>query len=173
MITIEQKSPLRWMVAKTMARAEKQVAEYCTRKGILAYLPLRRSVRRYPHRIKTFMVPMFPGYVFFQLDPIDKLLVQECRHTAMIIVPDDSMEELLVQELNDLQICEQATAEGEVDVRPEIAEGKIVEIRTGPFMGMHGIVNRRKGHTRLTVNIELIGQSVTIELDVGEVEVEF
>ena len=37
---------------------------------------------------------------------------------------------------------------------------------------MNGIVERRNQRARVTVNVDMLGQSVSVELDLGEVEVE-
>ncbi len=169
----EYRPPSRWMVVHTMSRAEKQVHAWCERLGILSYLPLRRSVRRYARRVATHMVPIFSGYVFIQMDPLDKHLVEESKHAASVLVPDEKMELQLIQELRALYLLEQATEAGELVVRPEIVPGQSVVLKSGPFAGINGIVVHRRHQARLAVNIEMIGQSVSVEVDVGEVEMEW
>lgn len=169
-MVIEQQPGLRWIVVRTKARCEKKVAELCERTGIVCYLPLRHSVRRYQNRIVTFMVPIFGGYVFTQIDPSNRKALEESRHVAHTIVPDELMEKVLVRELNDLLILERATTDGELVVRPEIAVGTEVRIGSGPLAGINGIVVRRKRQARVAVNIDLIGHSVSVEIDVGEID---
>ena len=43
---------------------------------------------------------------------------------------------------------------------------------TGPLAGLNGIVTRRKNRIRLTVNVEMVGQSVSLDVDVAEVEID-
>ena len=162
-----------WHVARTKPRCEKKLAEYCQRCGVACYLPLRRSVRRYDARVFTFMVPIFSGYVFVQIEPTRRPVVVESRHIATLIVPEGAMEDALVGELNDVLILERAQLAVELIVRPEIEVGRLVTIRTGALAGLRGIVSRRKSKARLAVNVEMVGQSVSIELDVGEVEIEY
>lgn len=171
-VIIEKRDNQSWMVVRTKARCEKKFAEYCAKRGCQYYLPLRRSIRRYRTRSVEFMVPLFPGYVFAQVAPSQKLLLQESTHTATVLVPDSAMESQLVDELNGVQLLVRATSEGELVVRPEIQRGRAVWVRSGPLSGMSGIVIHRKNKTRLVVNVEMIGQSVMIDMDVDELILE-
>jgi transcription antitermination factor NusG len=170
--TIEKRPGLRWLVARTRPRAEKKFAEYCSKREVTHYLPLRRSVRRYKRRVVTFDVPMFPGYIFVQIPADDYSCLHESFHFLCVVDTRESVEDRLIDDLNDLQRLEEATDSGEVEVRAEIVPGRTVRVETGPFMGLNGIVTRRKGKERITVNIDLIGQSVSVEMDVGEVGLE-
>ena len=170
---IEKIPDKQWMVVKTKARCEKKFAEYCRKLSIVHYLPLRRSVRRYSNRKVEFSVPMFSGYVFAQINPNEKIKLLESRQSARVIAPDENMETKLVQELNDIKILINATLEGIILVRPEIQIGNFVRIRSGPLVGLTGIVTQRKNKTRVTVNVEMIGYSVSIDLDVSEIDIEF
>lgn len=133
-----------WMVVKTKARCEKKFAEYCRRLSIVHYLPLRKSIRRYSNRKVEFTVPIFSGYVFAQIDPSEKTKLLEPRHSAHVITPDESMEQKLVGELNNIKILVNATLKGTVLVRPEIQLGECVRIKSGVVAGLTGIVTQRK-----------------------------
>lgn len=173
MVTIAKEDGKRWLVIKTRARAEKKVARFCDRLGVSHYLPLRRSVRRYQGRAVVHDVPIFTGYVFAQIALAELGQLEELRHVAHCMVPDLSMEKGLIRELNDLQLLSKAAADGELMVRPEIEAGKLVTITHGPMSGLSGVVVRRKKQTRVAVNVEMIGQSVSIEADVGELEIDW
>ncbi len=171
-VTIEACADMRWLVVKTRPRCEKKLAAYCFRRHVTTFLPLRRSIRHYPHRTVEFLIPMFAGYVFAQIDPGQTLTIMESRQAADVIVPDATMESHLITELNDLQFLIHATDEGTLEIRPEIQPGHPVTITGGALAGMSGIVTRRNNRTRVTVNVEMIGHSVSIDLDVGEIEVD-
>ena len=171
--TIEKNPEKMWMVVKTKPRCEKKFSEYCTATGITHYLPLRRSVKRYQNKRVEFMIPMFGGYVFAQINPESKILLLKPFHSAQIITPDLRMEEKLIQELNDIKTLINATSEGKIFVRPEIQIGKCVRIKTGAMAGLCGIVTRRNTQVRITVNVEMVGYSVSVDTDVGGVEIDF
>ncbi len=171
-VEITRKPDHTWIVVRTKPRCEKKLNEFCKNRGIVSYLPLRRSVRRYRNRKVEFMVPIFSGYVFCHVPIAQYSTVNECRHTAHILRPDSDMEDQLIEELRGIRIFEAAMKEGEITVRPEIEVGRRVNIKSGPLSGLTGIVTRWKGKVRLAVNVEMVGQSVSIEVDAAEVELD-
>ena len=171
-VEIARHPDAKWVVVRTRPRCEKKFAEFCTKRDLTCYLPLRRSVRRYRHRVAEFMIPLFSGYVFSQVSAGQQSDVNECHHVAHLLVPNATMETQLVRELQDVQRLERATMEGEIEVRPEIRVGRPVVIKGGPLSGLTGIVTRRKNKMRLTVNVEMVGQSVSVDVDAVEVEIE-
>ncbi|MFO1491408.1 MAG: FkbM family methyltransferase [Kiritimatiellia bacterium] len=52
-----------------------------------------------------------------------------------------------------------------VEVLPYIVQGKTVRILGGMLKGTEGVVQHIKGRDRVVLNIELIGQSVAVEID--------
>jgi len=161
-----------WSAVRTKARCEKKAATWCERCGIPYYLPLRRSVRRYEKRRAEFLVPLFTGYIFALIAPEEKTDLATSPHVAVVLLPDTMMAATLVRELNDVLVLERAVGEGELEVRPEIEVGKLVEIRGGPLAGVHGVVTQRRNRCRLTVNVEMVGQSVSLDVDADEVELQ-
>ena len=130
-------------------------------------------MKRYGKRSVEFTIPMFQGYVFAQIQTQNKITLLESRHSAQIITPDDKTENNLVFELNDIRRLIQATVEGKLLIRPEIKVGNVVQIRSGPLVGLSGIVSLRNKLARITVNVEMIGYSVSVDLDANEVEIEY
>jgi transcription antitermination factor NusG len=51
---------------------------------------------------------------------------------------------------------------------PYLAAGRHVEVSSGPFTGLKGILLRRKGKFRFVISIELIQRSVAIDIDGGD-----
>lgn len=162
----------RWTPAYCKPRTEKVVAEYCARHGIPCYLPLLRQKRRYQRRTVEVFLPMFRGYVFAWLGEDNRARFLESHRIVHLVEVDDAQEGVLVAELGELQRLEQAQGTVELEVMPEIRPGTMVAVADGPLRGTTGIVEVRKGKTRVIVNIELLGRSVVAEMDLGELEVE-
>jgi transcription antitermination factor NusG len=169
-IDISTQPGLSWHPAYCRARTEKVVAEYCERHGIPCYLPLLRRRKRYQRRTVETHLPMFPGYVFVQLGPDNRTKFLECHRIVHIVDVNPSQEAILISELTALQHLEEAQAEVDLEVMPDIKPGTEVTVTDGPLAGTTGIVERRKGKTRVTVNIELLGRAVVAEMDLGELE---
>ncbi len=160
----------RWTAAHTKSRCEKVVSLHCERHAIPHYLPLLRRAKRYQRRTVETFLPMFPGYLFVQLNAETLTTLLRSHRVVQLLRTDETTEKVLVEELRQIQQLEQIQREAELLVQPDLAPGKPVLITAGPLAGLSGIVQRRRNTTRVTVNVELLGQSVSAELDIGEVE---
>ena len=68
--------------------------------------------------------------------------------------------------LHQLRQIRQALAVGDVvEVMPFIEEGKAVRVTGGSFKGLEGKIIRVKGQTRVVMNVDMIQQSIAIEVD--------
>jgi transcriptional antiterminator RfaH len=171
-IQIEAVAGSRWTAIHARPRCEKQLESFCRKNGIPCYLPLRRRAKRYQRRTVETFLPMFPGYVFARLEPDDKGILYQSNRIAAILPVSETEEPRLISELRSIQILEQASLEEQLMVNPELKTGDVVLITAGPLQGTCGIVEQRRNTTRVTVNVEILGQSVSAELDVGEVEID-
>jgi transcriptional antiterminator RfaH len=163
---------LLWMPIRTKPKKEKKLAEYCEANNIIYYLPLTKSVKRYGRKTVEFYPPMFQGYIFCQLDhDLYKLLVRS--HGVFFKVNiDEVLEVQLIKDLKSIQNIEKVSTKKEVTIKPELAEGEQVVITDGPMQGTTGVITRRAGDIIVTVNVDILGQSVSVKMDIGEIELE-
>ena len=83
---------------------------------------------------------------------------------------DTYSEKKLKRDLKTLRIFERLSNSCQVEVKPEIIKGTVVEITSGSFRGIEGIVESRKNHSFLIVNIDMLGQSVKTEIKAEHLE---
>ena len=161
---------LLWMPIRTKPKKEKKLAEYCEANKITYYLPLTKSVKRYGRKTVAFYPPMFQGYIFCQLDhDLYKLLVRS--HGVFFKVGIDEVTEIqLIEDLKSIQKIEEISTIKEVIIKPELVEGESVIVTSGPMQGTSGIITRRAGDVIITINVEILGQSVSAKMDIGEIE---
>ena len=57
-----------WYAVYTIVRHEKAVNSSLINKNIDTFLPIREVVNRWKDRNKKVMLPLFPGYIFVNLD---------------------------------------------------------------------------------------------------------
>lgn len=153
--------PRAWVVLHTRPRCEKKVMDFCERGGMPVYLPLQRRVHHYGARERVFWSPLFPGYTFSVAAPVEKAQLRQNRHVANLLEVLD--QEKLVDQLRQIRT---ALAAGDVvDVMPYLETGKRVRVTSGPLKGLEGIVARVKGRTRVVINVDMIRQSVVVEVD--------
>jgi transcription antitermination factor NusG len=155
-----------WKVLFVKPRTEKKITEYCDLYGISSYLPLREKTRVVQRRKVTFMLPVFPGYVFASFPAEQRLQLLQTNLLVRILEPSNPR-----RMLRDLIMVRRA-----LKVNPALtptkplALGRQVRIIGGPFMGIEGRVARMAGVLKVVLNIELIGQAVSVTAKTDQIE---
>ncbi|GAG01597.1 unnamed protein product, partial [marine sediment metagenome] len=80
-------------------------------------------------------------------------------------VPDQAR---LVDEL--LSIQRLLASKAGIDAYPHLGRGTACRIRTGPLAGLEGRVERRKGQVRFVVDVTILGQGASVEIDADAIE---
>ena len=157
-----------WKVLFVKPRTEKKVSEYCELYGVHYYLPLRKKMRIVQRRKVTVDLPLFPGYVFVRLPPSHRLLMLQTNLLVRILEPLQPRKMLrdLVMVRRALRINPHV-----VTARP-LTKGMKVRIIAGPFMGIDGLVTRIASKTKVVLNVDMIGQAITVETEADFVEVQ-
>ena len=158
-----------WKVLFLKPRTEKKVAQYCDVYDISYFLPLSEVRRKIQRRTVSVQFPLFPGYLFVNLKrPGQRLQLLETNCLAGILEPASSMS--LARSL--VMVRRALKAKPDLVSGPPLKKGERVEITSGPFMGIIGLVEevRGKGSQRVVINIEMIGRSVSVQADAAELK---
>lgn len=161
-----------WQPVHTRPRCEKKFQSFCEKYSIDSYLPLRVHLNTVRKKVMKSMVPMFPGYAFACLDSDQKYKINQTNSVVSFIKLNRSQEISLLADLQSIVLMEKMQGDGDLVVSPEISAGNEVSIKSGPLRGLAGVVEKRKGVHRIIVNVEMISQSVSMELDASDVELE-
>lgn len=156
-----------WYVLHLRPRSEKKVAEVCHAFGIEYYLPLREETKIYQRRKVTVQKPLFSGYLFAAVTPESRIYLQRTNHILSFLDPGN--EEDLLKELQQIRRALEADPRLEADAL--LTTGHHVRITGGPFMGIEGVLQSYRGKSKVRLNVELIGQSVTLDVDRALLEV--
>jgi len=159
-------SELLWFVAHTKPRREKKLVEHCRRHEIAATLPCYSSAHKYRGKTVVFQKPLFPGYVFLQLEPGHASSVRQSDLVANLLDVFD--QQTFAHQLQDILLALQT----EVGVRlaPAIGEGMRVKIKTGPLQGIEGWVEQRYGMTTVLLRLDFINQAAAVKIDADALE---
>ena len=159
-------SELLWFVAHTRPRSEKKLVEHCRRHQIAATLPCYDSAHKYRGKTVVFQKPLFPGYVFLQMEPGRKGVVRQNDHVANLLDVFD--QQTFFGQLQDILLA----LEAKVGVRlaPAIGEGMRVKIKTGPLQGIEGWVEQRYGMTTVLLRLDFINQAAAVKVDADSLE---
>jgi transcription antitermination factor NusG len=157
-----------WYALFTRHQHEKSVAFALSNKSHEVYLPLYRSVRRWQDRAKALWLPLFPCYVFIR-EGMDRQLQILTTPGVINIVKWGGRPAIVPKTQLDAirQIVESCP---NVETHPYLQSGDRVRVKSGPLMGLEGILTRKKGVARLVVSMEMLGRSAAVEIDGLNVE---
>jgi transcription antitermination factor NusG len=159
-------SELLWFVVHTKPRREKKLIEYCERQGFAATLPCYDSAHKYRGKTVVFQKPLFPGYVFLQLDPGQRAAVVQNDHVANLLDVFD--QDTFARQLG--EILTALDAKLEIRLAPSIGTGMRVKIRSGPLQGLEGWVEERYGMSTVLLRLDFINQAAAVKLDAEMLE---
>lgn len=159
---------LPWWALYTRHQHEKSVAEMLTNKGFDVFLPVYDSVRRWKDRNKLLSLPLFPGYVFVRGGLSRKLQVVSTPGVHMILYRG---EEVAVIPDSEIQAIRTAVdGRYRVEPHPFLKCGDQVRVIRGSLEGVQGILTRKKNYIRLVLSVEMLAQSVAVEVNASDVE---
>ncbi|NIU87849.1 MAG: UpxY family transcription antiterminator [Nitrosopumilaceae archaeon] len=157
-----------WYAVYTIVRHEKAVYSSLLDKEIDSYLPIREVINRWKDRNKKVLLPLFPGYVFVNIDLRDKLAVLNTKGVVRILGVNGNPTPVPEQQVNSIK----SLLESGLHYNPYnyLVEGKEVEVINGPLCGSRGRILQRRGHYRLILSVDLIQSAVSVEVDIEDVE---
>lgn len=152
----------------TKARHEKKVNEALAEKHLEAFLPLRNVINHWKDRKKELQLPLFPGYLFVRIEPDDRFNVLNTRGVVRILGNNGNPVPVPVEEIEATRQLLESTLGYEPF--PYHAEGEEVVVTRGPLEGVRGKVLQARGATRLIISVHLIKRSVSVEVDIRDIE---
>jgi transcription antitermination factor NusG len=157
-----------WWALYTRHQHEKTVAEMLLAKGFEVFLPLYESMRRWKDRNKMLSMPLFPCYVFVRGGHNRRLQVVATPGVHMVLSHGEKIAIIPEAEIEAIR----TTVEGpfQVEPHPFLKCGERVRVKRGPLLGVEGVLVRKKNLYRLVLSVEMVAQSVAVEIDASDVE---
>ena len=156
-----------WLAVYTLPRHEKQVSRQLEERAVETFLPLYDTVRRWKTGPTRVSLPLFPGYLFVNVDTREKRKVVEVPSVLKIIGNRFGPAVLEETEINRLR---HTVETGLAQPHPYLSVGKRVRVVQGALAGLEGILVRKRGHLKVVISVTLIMQSVSVEVDACDVE---
>lgn len=157
-----------WFAIFTQPKHEKRVVQHFYSRGVDAFLPTYSSKRTWSNRqTVTLEVPLFPNYLFARISRLQRGSVLGAPGVVSIIgtpgiwgtVPEQYIETLRT-----------GLALHRILPHPRTQVGDRVRIVAGPMAGIEGILAHVRSEFRVVLSIEMIHQSVSIEVSRDEIE---
>jgi len=155
-----------WAVAWTVAHGERNLEQYFSARQVPCFLPKIFRRRVYKSGIKSWFLPLFPGYVFFDSAAIDRHEVFQSRKVADIVHPPDHA--TLDNELSQIALAiSRDSGLRECRLGPP---GRPVYVARGPMKGLAGELVRIGPQTRLVLRITFLSKVAELAIDEAYVE---
>jgi len=156
-----------WWVAHTKSRNEKALAQDLICKDISYFLPMSWKIRRRIGRTTRSLLPLFSGYLFFCGEENERLELLRTNRVANLIEVKD--QQRLVKEL--LQIEQALRAGAPLVPNKYLKAGQHCQVIAGPLADLQGIIVKTKTATRLVLQIDMLGQAASVEIDTDMIEI--
>jgi transcriptional antiterminator RfaH len=155
-----------WWVAHTKSRNEKALAHDLMAKNINYFLPMTWRVHRHSRRTIKALLPLFTGYLFFCGSENQRVELLKTNRVANLIEVKD--QETLIREL--VRFEQALRAGAPLTPYKYLRKGQWCRVIAGPLLGLEGIIVQTKGDTRLVLQINLLGQAASVEIDIDMIE---
>jgi transcription antitermination factor NusG len=152
-----------WFALQVRSRYENIATAHLSSMGYESFLPLYKCRRRWSDRFKTIERPLFPGYVFCRLNPLDRLPILITPGVFLIVglgktpVPIDEAEIAAIQSAVKSGLPSQPW--------PFMQIGQRVRIEHGPLCGLDGVLLDFRGHHRVVLSVTLLQRSIAVQVE--------
>jgi transcription antitermination factor NusG len=163
-----QQARATWYALYTRHQHEKTVAAALTNKGFDVFLPLYNVTHRWKDRTKQLSLPLFPCYVFLSTKGYEWLSVLTTPGVHMVVGYSGQPAGIPEAEIDAIRRAVQFS--NHVEPHPFLKCGDWVRVNSGPLEGIEGILVRKKSQFRLVLSVEMLGKSVSLEVDISTVE---
>ncbi len=155
-----------WWVLHTRPRMEKALARKLLGRGVAFFLPLHHRQRRIAGKRRSVHLPLFPGYLFLHGDAQARLHALE-TNVVVRALPVADQGRLHA----DLVRVHRLVTSG-TDLSPEgrLCPGTRVRLIDGPLMGLEGTILKQGKRLRFVVEVELLQQGVSAEVESWMIE---
>ncbi len=158
-----------WYALYTRSRFEKKLMSELVDRSIEVFLPMREVLSRWKDRKKKVWLPLFPGYLFVrQVDtPANRYRILNIPGAVRFVGFNGQTVPIPQEQIEGVRTFLEAKLS--VDPYPYMTIGRRVEVIAGPLKGIQGKLVQKKGRFRFVIQVDLIRQAVSVEIDASDV----
>jgi transcriptional antiterminator NusG len=156
-----------WFAAQVAPRSEKKVATVLEYKGYQQFAPTYLLRKQWSDRIKIREEPLFPGYVFVRIS--GTTFGSVCSTPGIIRILSFGGRPVPLSD-SEIDSVQRLTLRGKPQPTGHVSGGDKVKISDGPFAGIVGIVRQIRKRDCLIFSLQLVSQSIYIEVDEFQIE---
>jgi len=159
----------KWYALYTRSRFEKKMLGELTDRNIEVFLPMREVLSRWKDRKKRVWLPLFPGYIFVNHvnTPENRYKILNMPGAVRFVGHEGHAEPVPEEQIQSVRKFLESKIS--MDPYPYLKKGSRVEIIAGPLKGIQGILIKKRGRFRFVLQVDLIRQAVSVEIDASDV----
>ncbi len=165
---LEQAINKDWYAVYTVVRHEKRVNNALAQKDIETFLPLREEVSQWKDRRKRIQFPLFPGYLFVNSLLLDRWKILNTRGVVRILGINGAPIPVPVEQIEAIKRLLESKLK--FDPYTYFTQEREVVVVHGPLQGIKGRILERRGDYRLILSVDMIKRSVSVQVDIKDVE---
>ncbi|MBD3376112.1 UpxY family transcription antiterminator [candidate division KSB1 bacterium] len=159
----------RWYAFVVRPRHEKKVKTYLDKKGIVNFLPVRKTLNQWKDRRRWVESPMFSCYIFARIAFVHRFEVLTVPSVVRQVMFNNEPTPI---EDREIEAIEMILASGQTfEVEDGLVPGDRVCIRSGPLAGMEGALVERRNSRWLVISIQAINKSVLVDAGENRIEI--
>lgn len=157
-----------WAVAISQPNRERTALMHLARQGYRAYCPLARRQRVRKGRKVEVQIPLFPRYLFVEIDEDRWRSLRGTRGLSSVIMDTHGERPARVREevIDKVRAVESAAGQD----APRFVHGQRVALIEGPFAGLPAVWVGQSARDREFVLLELLGRATRVEVAAAELQ---
>lgn len=161
--------PVNWFAVYTRSRSEKSLMELLTAKGIEAYVPVRRVMKKWSDRKKMIEEPLIRSYCFVKVDESQYQDVLGTRGAVRYVWFSGKPASIPEKQIEILKIITGSDIEAEC-LPDTFQAGTLVRVNAGPLAGITGELIDLSKKKKVIVRIDHLKQVITLSISPGLIE---
>ena len=168
-MSVSNLSGARWFAVNTHPRAEGRATENLRRQGFVNFYPFVTKSLRSGRRSYTGTGPLFPSYIFVQLDPgrAPWRAIESTFGVRAIVKAGGSPAAMPGGVVDALMAM--SDENGLFSFRAQLTPGDAVRFLGGPFAGLVGTLESMDGQGRIMVLLNLLGRATRMRAMASDV----
>jgi len=159
----------KWYPVYTRSRAEKKAYEELIRKDIIAYLPLKKTLKQWSDRKKIIEEPLIKSYLFVYISAKEQTEVLMTNGISRFIYFSGNIASLPDKQIHDLKLL--LATEDDLEVFDfAIKAGEKVVVKAGPFKGMLAELVSIHNKQRIILRLHNMGYAIEINTSMKFIE---
>ena len=157
-----------WAVAISQPNRERTALVNLVRQGYRAYCPMTRRQRVRKGRKVEVQVPLFPRYLFVEVDESKWWSLRGTKGLASVIMDHQREQPMRIRD-SVIDTVKKIESVAELDA-PRFVAGQRVTLTDGPFAGLPAIWVGQSARDREFVLLELLGRATRVEVATAELQ---